>query len=358
MNISMLMRLLLIAMVCLVLVPPAAPAQANTAAGQPIYFAETGHTLAYNFRQFYDRQGGLPIFGLPISEVFLDDGRPVQYFERARLEWHAPLARVQAGHLGRWAARSREHLPAFQPIAREQTPAGAMFAEATGHSLGGVFRTFWERNGGLATFGYPLSEEFVETNAQDGKPYTVQYFERARFEWHPEAPGGGQVQLGHLGRMYLAEHPAPEWAVQPVSGAHQAWDGIRPTNIAIPRIGVDVNIAMTGFSYGEWDVPRYTAAHYWPISAVPNTSGNIVIAGHVGYRDTIFWHLPNVRVGDDIVVQAGGGERRYVVDEVLTLLPSEVWVMNPTTSETLTLITCVPIGVYSHRLIVRASPAL
>jgi LPXTG-site transpeptidase (sortase) family protein len=354
---AVLLRLLLIVIICLAGMVPAQPAQADTVAGQPIYFAETGHTLAYNFRQFYDRQGGLPIFGLPISEVFLDDGRPVQYFERARLEWHAPLARVQAGHLGRWAARSREHLPAFQRIEPGQVPAGAGYIEATGHSLGGVFRDFWERNGGLATFGYPLSEEFVETNAQDGQPYTVQYFERARFEWHPEAPGGGQVQLGHLGRQYLAEHPAPAWATQPVASASQAWDAIRPSHISVPRIGVDVGVSMNGFSYGEWDVPRHTAAHYWPISAVPNTAGNVVIAGHVGYRNTIFWHLPNVRTGDDIFVRVGGGgERHYRVDEVLTLLPSEVWVMNPTSSETLTLITCIPIGVYSHRLIVRASP--
>jgi LPXTG-site transpeptidase (sortase) family protein len=41
---------------------------------------------------------------------------------------------------------------------------------------------------------------------------------------------------------------------------------------------------------------------------------------------------------------------------VLTVLPSEVWVLNHTSEETLTLITCVPIGIYSHRLIVRATP--
>jgi LPXTG-site transpeptidase (sortase) family protein len=41
---------------------------------------------------------------------------------------------------------------------------------------------------------------------------------------------------------------------------------------------------------------------------------------------------------------------------VLTVLPDETWVLAPTSRETLTLITCVPIGVYSHRLIVRAAP--
>src|SRR5687767_15081052 len=66
-----------------------APASANTQAGTPVLFTETGHTLAYNFREFWSSRGGLPTFGYPLTEVFVEDGRPVQYFERARLEWHA-----------------------------------------------------------------------------------------------------------------------------------------------------------------------------------------------------------------------------------------------------------------------------
>jgi LPXTG-site transpeptidase (sortase) family protein len=333
---------------------PPAPAQAETRAGIPLYFAETGHTLAYNFRQFYDRHGGLPIFGYPVTEVYIEDGRPVQYFERARFEWHATLALVQLGHLGRWAAQERMHLSAFQPLA--QPPQEGMFFYETGHSLRGAFLAYWQQNGALDAFGYPLSEEFEEVNAQDGRAYVVQYFERARFELHVGPTGRPLVQLGHLGRQYLAAHPAPAWATQPVSSASQAWSAVRPTHIRVPRIGVNVGIDMTGFSYGQWDVPRYTAAHYWPIAAVPSTTGNIVIAGHVGYSGIIFSQLPNIAVGDEIFVTASGADRRYVVQEVMTLLPSETWAMNPTATETLTLITCIPVNVYSHRLIVRALP--
>jgi peptidoglycan/xylan/chitin deacetylase (PgdA/CDA1 family) len=51
----------------------------------------------------------------------------------------------------------------------------------------------------LPLFGYPISEEFEE----DG--YVVQYFERARFEWHPEHRGTVyEVLLGHLGRQAAA----------------------------------------------------------------------------------------------------------------------------------------------------------
>jgi hypothetical protein len=88
-----------------------------------------------------------------------------------------------------------------------QAPPGApdphrTYYPETGHFLGHGFRHYWERNGGLAQFGYPLTTEFTEVNPADGKEYTVQYFERARFEYHPEHKGTPyEVLLGHLGRQ-------------------------------------------------------------------------------------------------------------------------------------------------------------
>ena len=344
---------LLLPLLLLATLMPVTPAAALTRAGVPVFFPETGHTLGYAFRAFFDTRGGLPVLGLPLTEVFLEDGRPVQYFERARLEWHAEANSVEAGHLGRWAAE-RSNSPAFAAVGA--TSAGAIFFPEVGHSLGGAFRTFWQTKGGLATFGYPLSEPFVETNSSDGQQYIVQYFERSRFELHPDALANAQVQLSHLGRLYLLEHPAPDWALAPVQSAQQAWDAVRPTHLAIPRIGVDVDVVEVAFGLNVNDVPRYTAGHYWEFGATPATAGNIIIAGHVGYRGIIFNKLPNVQAADEIILQVGGRTRRYVVREVLTVLPSEVWVLNHTAEETLTLITCVPIGIYSHRLIVRATP--
>jgi LPXTG-site transpeptidase (sortase) family protein len=332
------------------------PTSANTQAGTAVFFKETGHTLAYNFRLFWDSKGGLPIFGYPITEVFLEDGRPVQYFERARLEWHANLGIVQAGHLGRWAAERSQGNAAFNPRSAAAYPNQTYFPESR-HTLGGLFRQYWENNGGLPVFGYPLSEEFLEVNQQDGKTYTVQYFERTRFEYHAELPAKYQVSLGHLGRQYLdVTRAAPDWTLAQVKSSASAWGAVRPTRVRMPRIGISTEIIEAGFSLGAWDVPRYTAAHYWPIAAFPATTGNIVIAGHVGYRDIIFNYLPKAKVGDELFLTVNGTERRYVVNEIMTLLPSDTWVMDPTSDETVTLITCVPIGVYSHRLIVRAKP--
>src|SRR5205085_1707844 len=76
----------------------------------------------------------------------------------------------------------------------------------TSHNVGGAFRAYWLANGGLTHFGLPLTEEFTETSPTDGKPYLVQYFERNRFEYHPENAGTQyEVLLGLLGRQELVD---------------------------------------------------------------------------------------------------------------------------------------------------------
>lgn len=67
------------------------------------YFPATGHTSAYAFLAFYDANGGERILGYPITEPFYDNGRLVQYFACARMEWwpeRAPGQRVSLANLG------------------------------------------------------------------------------------------------------------------------------------------------------------------------------------------------------------------------------------------------------------------
>jgi hypothetical protein len=74
------------------------------------YFAETGHGVGGLFLQFWQQNGGLDVFGLPISDEFdetLADGRTrrVQYFQRARMEYWSEFAgtpeQIQLGLLGK-----------------------------------------------------------------------------------------------------------------------------------------------------------------------------------------------------------------------------------------------------------------
>src|SRR6478735_2898446 len=74
-------------------------------------------------------------------------------------------------------------------------PPGTIYLAQTGHYLHGFFRDFWQARGGADTFGYPISEEYVESGA-DGAPRTMQLFESARFELHRDGAGIGRVELG------------------------------------------------------------------------------------------------------------------------------------------------------------------
>ena len=102
---------------------------------------------------------------------------------------------------------------ACDPIAPFAASSDKLYFAPTGHSLSGVFLQYWQANGGLPIFGYPLTEEFTEISPTDGKPYRVQYFERNRFEHHPEYAGThAEVLLGLLGVQALNGRIFPEAA--------------------------------------------------------------------------------------------------------------------------------------------------
>jgi hypothetical protein len=69
------------------------------------------------------------------------------------------------------------------------------FYPQTGHTLAPQFLFFYDTNGGVAQFGYPITE------ARDEKGHLVQWTERQRLEYHPENAGTEyEVLLGLLGR--------------------------------------------------------------------------------------------------------------------------------------------------------------
>lgn len=109
------------------------------------------------------------------------------------------------GLLGRERTADRLSEAAFKPIGDPGTSEFNFYA-ATGHTITGGFRDYWVANGGLTSFGYPISEQFQELSETDGKTYTVQYFERVRIEYHPENQGTVyEYLLGQLGREILID---------------------------------------------------------------------------------------------------------------------------------------------------------
>jgi outer membrane protein assembly factor BamB len=187
-----------------------APVAAPPAGSPARYFPPTAHTLAPPLRAYWERYGGLAQFGYPLTEPFTETvkegngdqkGYLVQYFERARFEYHPEYAgsasEVLLGLLG-----THFHTPAAA-VPDAHAPGGQYL---NGHNLGGAFLRYWQAHGGLFVNGYPISEAIEERSPTDGKIYTVQYFERARMEYHPEYAGGdSEVLLGLLGTQLLQQ---------------------------------------------------------------------------------------------------------------------------------------------------------
>jgi hypothetical protein len=166
-------------------------------------FPETGFCIDGKIRTFWEKNGGLPVFGFPIGaqENILSEDKAItmQRFERNRIELHpwnnAPYD-VQLGRLGDTKLKQQNRDWFAFPNSGAQT-ACRFFVE-TNHNVCGDILKAWRKNGlqldankaiseaeSLALFGLPLSDLMTET-LSDGKDYQVQWFERARFELHPE----------------------------------------------------------------------------------------------------------------------------------------------------------------------------
>ena|GEM_PF-1273579 len=152
------------------------------------YFPETGHYLSGGFKRYFDANGGLETFGYPITEELEEDGQTVQYFQRARLEYHPdqPEALIQRGLLGQLLLALRPE--PTSATSSDDMPAEVRFFPETSVWVGPPFLRFFESHGGVETFGYPLAP------AHGG----VQWFQRARLE-----ATGNVVQAALIGDEYL-----------------------------------------------------------------------------------------------------------------------------------------------------------
>lgn len=274
---------------------------------QNMFFSATSHHVSdrAGFLRFWREHGGVLVFGYPIGEEIIEDGRVVQYFERARFEYHPELAgqpgQVQLSLLGRELFGERS----FEPAGPE---AGERYFPETGHTLSGKFLSFWQRRGGLKVFGYPLSEPFEEPSPADGVPRITQYFERARFEYHPEELAGfyqqqasafglklvglHEVQLTDLGRLAAQRRGYGFAASAQLAGAPD-WQP------AIWQRRIDVDLTAQRLTAYEGDTPVFSAP---------------VATGKDGFNTPTGTFAIYARYPMQTMTGAGGGETWYVPD--------------------------------------------
>jgi sortase A len=87
---------------------------------------------------------------------------------------------------------------------------------------------------------------------------------------------------------------------------------------------------------------------------LPGQAGNVGIAGH---RDTVFRPLRNIQVGDPLELTTADRRYHYRISKTLIVGPDDVYVLDPTKTPTLTLVTCFPFEYVGHaprRFIVQA----
>ena len=130
--------------------------------------------------------------------------------------------------------------------------------------------------------------------------------------------------------------------------------------LVIPTLGLDSKVIQLGTKLDRrgqlaWETAPFAVGQHKGLAG-PGQNGNMVLSGHISSPNegAVFHHLPDLKVGEGVIV--GTEERQYLyrVVDVKTVTPDEVSVLDQTPDPTVTLITCVPDGVYSHRLVVTA----
>src|SRR5581483_7063771 len=135
---------------------------------------------------------------------------------------------------------------------------------------------------------------------------------------------------------------------------------VPPDRLVIPSIGVDARVVEIGVHYDRtgslvWDTAPFAVGHHQG-TAFPGEVGNVVLSGHISSPNEgdVFRHLPNLKMNDGVVVMTSEQPYLYRVADIKVMTPDAVQVLDRTPTQVLTLITCVPDGIYSHRLVVRA----
>lgn len=128
-------------------------------------------------------------------------------------------------------------------------------------------------------------------------------------------------------------------------------------SFSIPKLGIKEAKVVIGMEDLKKSLIQY------PGTALPGKFGNTVIFGHSVLPQffnpknyvSIFSTLPTLRVGDEILVEYGEIEYKYLVEQMIEVPPNDISILAQRYDDSyLTLITCVPPGTYLRRLIVRA----
>ena len=163
------------------------------------FMPETGHNVHGVFLAFYRAHNGAENFGAPLTEALWERVRIVQYFERARFEFHPESPepyRVQVSLLGDLNSSSADVPMKSIAIPPANNPTFRYFPES-GQMISFAIKEYFDKSGGIDILGYPVSGLHFESGN------FVQYFQRQRLVWNPTEASANKVRPSPVGRTML-----------------------------------------------------------------------------------------------------------------------------------------------------------
>lgn len=210
---------------------------------------------------------------------------------------------------------------------------------------------------GLVAVDYVI---WINVNSQVYQVYDEWKFERTL---HGESASMARFVVDESGlRRVIGLGRAPERLAEPGNAAaRQQREAAQPQpfrrparneligRLEIPRLNIKVIVRE-----GDDEATLRHAAGHIPATPLPGQAGNVAFAAH---RDTFFRPLRNIRKDDRIVVSTLAGNYEYLVQSTKIVSPSDVSVLEASSSKELTLVTCYPfyyVGSAPRRFVVHA----
>ena len=212
---------------------------------------------------------------------------------------------------------------------------------------------------GVAVMSYPLvssiinnissrnhAEEYVKTTKQMSTEETLKMFEEAK-EYNQS-----------LTNNVIITDPFDYESYQKIGANYEKALNVDGNGligyIEVPKI----NVYLPIYHGTSDDVLKKGAGHLQNTSLpVGGESTHAIISAHTAFPgETFFDYLTDMQEGDEFYVHVLDRILKYEVDDVSVILPTETEALRITTGEDyVTLLTCTPYSVNTHRLLVRGT---
>jgi sortase A len=153
-------------------------------------------------------------------------------------------------------------------------------------------------------------------------------------------------------RWVTTEPDMSLWSPERIAAYEEALGDQNNPTLGVIRID-SVNIEAPIYP-GDSDAVLDRGVGWIEGTTQPGRSGNVGLAAH---RDGFFRGLKDIAIGDSINTSTLNGNRRYTVTGIEVITPDDSFVLQPTASATLTLVTCYPfyfVGSAPNRFVVYA----